>query len=120
MSSFSYYYVPDYRVSNSNIGSFMQPVGPFPPSSAVGYGRPGGLGVNMLQNRPLAEEKGFVRVHELIPTDAATMWAMHSPHVDYVHHTLGAVSATPDGYMTYDQTPEGQNRARSYGRYHRG
>lgn len=117
MSSFSYYYVPDYRVSNSNIGSYMQPVGPFPPSSAVGYGRPGGLGVGMLQNRALAEDKGLVRVHELIPTNASTLWTMRSPSVEYVPHTLGAVSATADGYMAYDQKPGAHH---SYGRYHRG
>ena len=42
---------PDYRRSNSIVGSHQPSFGPFPPLRPAGYGNPGGIGVNIMCDR---------------------------------------------------------------------
>jgi hypothetical protein len=120
------YPVSDYRLSNSNVGSYRQAVGPFAPSTAAGYGNPGGISVGMLENQGLARQQGSVLVYEVIPNRASELWAMRNPTVVYIDEddaasarprinssTLGNVQSS-DGFTSYNGMAK---RAASYGHY---
>jgi hypothetical protein len=126
----SYVYpVPDYRLSNSNVGSFTQAVGPFAPSTAAGYGNPGGISVGMMENQGLARQQGSVLVYEAMPNRPSELWAMRHPTVVYIDEydedadasarprinssTLGNVQSS-NGYASYNGMAK---RAASYGHY---
>ena len=124
----SYLYpVPDYRLSNSNVGSFAQALGPFAPSTAAGYGNPGGISVGMMENMGLARQPGSVLVYEAMPNRASELWAMRNPTVVYVDDhgddefarprmnssTLGNVQSSA-GFTRYNGMAK---MAASYGHY---
>jgi len=115
MSYPMFYPVRDFRASNSEVGSFQQPVGPFAQLSRSGYGVPGGIAVGSLENQNLARSNGKVLVYEVVDNNPSKLWAMRQPNVVYLDEagkpksklqssTLGSVSSASfeKGFSMYE------------------
>ena len=118
----------DFRRSNSVVGSHQPPLGPFAPLRPAGYGNPGGIGVNMLRNRPLADggPGNSLLVYQVIPNeDPARLWHVDDPTVVRLQRggggDLGAARSAGPNAATYDGMSAGaaSGPSASYGHYSR-
>lgn len=84
----------DCGICNSVVGSHQPADGPFAPLHPAGYGNPGGLSVNMLRNRPLADGRpgNCMVMYQIIPNDACVVG----------DGDLGAVRSAGPNAATYD------------------